>query len=204
MTDLMTDLRQYSPSAQRNGEPILAVLRDALPPAARVLEIASGSGEHAMRFAAALPQVDWQPSDADPRARESITAWIAHTGITNVRPPLDLDVERLPWGIERADAIVCINMLHISPWSAAQALFDGAARVLGERGVLFLYGPYKRHGAHTSPGNEAFDLQLRDRNPLWGVRDMEAVVALGDAVGFACGEPVAMPANNFSLVLRRR
>lgn len=200
----MTDSRQYSPSAQRNGEPILAVLRDALPPAAHVLEIASGSGEHAMRFAAALPEVDWQPSDADPRARESIAAWIAHTGIANVRPPLDLDVERLPWGIERADAIVCINMLHISPWSAAQALFDGAARVLGERGVLFLYGPYKRRGAHTSPGNEAFDLQLRDRNPLWGVRDMEAVVALGDAAGFACGEPVAMPANNFSLVLRRR
>lgn len=204
MTGLMTDARQYSPSSQRNGEPILAVLRDALPPAARVLEIASGSGEHAMRFAAALPQLDWQPSDADPRARASIAAWIAHTGIANVRPPLDLDVERLPWGVEHADAIVCINMLHISPWSAAQALFDGAARVLGERGVLFLYGPYKRHGTHTSPGNEAFDLQLRDRNPLWGVRDMEAVVALGDAAGFACGEPVAMPANNFSLVLRRR
>ncbi|MGH8780162.1 DUF938 domain-containing protein [Paraburkholderia sp.] len=200
----MTDARQYAPAAQRNGEPILAVLRDVLPPTAHVLEIASGSGEHAMRFAAALPQVDWQPSDPDPQARASIAAWIAHTGIANVRPPLDLDVERLPWSIEHADAIVSINLLHISPWSAAHALFDGAARVLGADGVLFLYGPYKRGGAHTSPGNDAFDQQLRSRNPLWGVRDMEAVVALGDAAGFACGEPVAMPANNFSLVLRRR
>ena len=203
MTASPPDARQHSPSAQRNSEPILAVLRDVLKPTARVLEIASGTGEHAMHFAAALPGLDWQPSDADAAARASIAAWIAHTGAPNVRPPLDLDVRRVPWGIERADAIVCINMLHISPWSAAEALFDGASRLLGRDAIVFLYGPYRRNGAHTAPSNEAFDYQLRSRDPAWGVRDMEAVVALGAAAGFTCDEPLAMPANNFSLVLRR-
>lgn len=204
MTTSPPDARQHSPSAQRNSEPILAVLRDVLKPTARVLEIASGTGEHAMHFAAALPGLDWQPSDADAAARASIAAWIAHTGAPNVRPPLDLDVRRVPWGIERADAIVCINMLHISPWSAAEALFDGASHLLGRDAIVYLYGPYRRNGAHTAPSNEAFDHQLRSRDPAWGVRDMEAVVALGAAAGFACDEPLAMPANNFSLVLRRR
>jgi SAM-dependent methyltransferase len=197
-------LRQHAPAAERNREPILAVLREVLPPAGLVLEIASGTGQHVIHFAAALPQLDWQPSDPDTEARGSVAAWTAQSGLANVRAPLDLDVERIPWEIDAAAALLCINMVHISPWSATQALFDGASRVLRSGGVLYLYGPYRRHGQHTSPGNEAFDLQLRNRNPAWGLRDMETVVALGDAHGFVCGEPIAMPANNFSLVFTKR
>ncbi|MBB5425614.1 DUF938 domain-containing protein [Paraburkholderia sp. JPY303] len=200
----MTDARQHSPSAERNREPILAVLRDALPARGRVLEIASGTGEHAIWFAAALPGLDWQPSDADEEARESIAAWTAHAGLANVRAPLALDVHQPDWGVDALDAVVCINMIHISPWSAAQALIDGAGRRLVDGGVLYLYGPYRRGGAHTAPSNEAFEQWLKSRNPDWGVRDMEAVVALGDAAGLTCERVVAMPANNFSLVFRKR
>jgi SAM-dependent methyltransferase len=205
MTDSHPALRQRSPSAERNREPILAVLRDALPATGRVLEIASGTGQHAMCFAGALPGLDWQPSDADPDARVSIAAWIAHDGLRNVRAPLALDVRQPDWGVDAAlDAVVCINMIHISPWSAAEALFAGASRRLVDGGVLYLYGPYKRAGAHTAPSNDAFDQQLRSRDPEWGVRDMEAVIALGVPVGLVCDEPIAMPANNFSLVFRKR
>ncbi|MGF6552159.1 SAM-dependent methyltransferase [Paraburkholderia youngii] len=200
----MTDARQHSPSAERNREPILAVLRDALPARGRVLEIASGTGEHAIWFAGALPGLDWQPSDADEEARESIAAWTAHAGLANVRAPLALDVHQPDWGVDALDAVVCINMIHISPWSAAQALIDGAGRRLVDGGVLYLYGPYRRGGAHTAPSNEAFEQWLKSRNPDWGVRDMEAVVALGDAAGLTCERLVAMPANNFSLVFRKR
>ncbi|MGF6986676.1 SAM-dependent methyltransferase [Paraburkholderia atlantica] len=200
----MTDARQHSPSAERNREPILAVLRDALPARGRVLEIASGTGEHAIWFAAALPGLDWQPSDADEEARESIAAWTAHAGLANVRAPLALDVHQPDWGVDALDAVVCINMIHISPWSAAQALIDGAGRRLVDGGVLYLYGPYRRGGAHTAPSNEAFEQWLKSRNPEWGVRDLEAVVALGDAAGLTCERVVAMPANNFSLVFRKR
>ncbi|MEX3787540.1 MULTISPECIES: DUF938 domain-containing protein [unclassified Paraburkholderia] len=200
----MTDARQHSPSAERNREPILAVLRDALPARGRVLEIASGTGEHAIWFAGALPGLDWQPSDADEEARESIAAWTAHAGLANVRAPLALDVHQPDWGVDALDAVVCINMIHISPWSAAQALIDGAGRRLVDGGVLYLYGPYRRGGAHTAPSNEAFEQWLKSRNPEWGVRDMEAVVALGDAAGLTCERVVAMPANNFSLVFRKR
>jgi hypothetical protein len=204
-THRSSDLREHSPSAERNRDAILAVLRNALPPRGTVLEIASGTGQHAIHFAAAFPGVAWQPSDADPGARASIAAWTEHSGLTNIRPPLDLDVCRKPWGIDAAQAMICLNMIHISPWAATEALIGGASHVLGEPGaVLFLYGPYRRGGAHTSPSNEAFDQHLKSRDPAWGVRDMEAVVALADAAGFACDEPIAMPANNFSLVLRRR
>jgi SAM-dependent methyltransferase len=204
MTESHPALRQRSPSAERNREPILTVLREALPATGRVLEIASGTGQHAMCFAAALPGLDWQPSDVDGDARASIAAWIAHDGLPNVRAPLALDVHRPDWGIDSLDAVVCINMIHISPWSATQALFAGAGRRLVDGGVLYLYGPYKRGGAHTSPSNDAFDQQLRSRNSDWGVRDMETVVALGASAGLVCDEPVAMPANNFSLVFRKR
>jgi SAM-dependent methyltransferase len=200
----MTDARQHSPSAERNREPILAVLRDALPPSGRVLEIASGSGEHAVWFAAALPGLVWQPSDTDDEARASIAAWAAHAGLANLRAPLALDVHQPDWGVDALDAIVCINMIHISPWSAAQALFDGAGRRLVAGGVLYLYGPYRRGGAHTAPSNEAFDQWLKSRDPAWGVRDMEAVVALGEAAGLTCEQFVPMPANNFSLVFTKR
>ena len=200
----MTDARQHSPSAERNREPILDVLRETLPPSGRVLEIASGTGEHAIWFAGALPGLDWQPSDADEEARESIAAWAAHAGLANLRAPLALDVRQPDWGVDALDAVVCINMIHISPWSAAQALFDGAGRRLVEGGVLYLYGPYRRGGAHTAPSNEAFDQWLKSRDPAWGVRDMEAIVALADAAGLTCEQLIAMPANNFSLVFRKR
>ncbi|MBP0589386.1 DUF938 domain-containing protein [Paraburkholderia sp. LEh10] len=204
MTTPNLTLRQHAPSAERNREPILAVLERVLPATGLVLEIASGTGQHAIHFAAALPQLVWQPSDPDEEARASVAAWTAAAGLPNVRAPLALDVRDAQWGIDAADAIVCINMIHISPWTSAQALIGGAGRLLGAGGVLYLYGPYRRGGAHTSDSNAAFDTQLKSRNPAWGVRDMEDVVALADAAGFDGDEPVAMPANNFSLVFRKR
>jgi SAM-dependent methyltransferase len=204
MTTPELNQRQHAPAAERNREPILAVLERVLPATGTVLEIASGTGQHAVHFAAALPQLVWQPSDTDASARASIAAWTAHSGLANVRAPLAVDVRDMSWGIASADAIVCINMIHISPWEAAQGLIGGAGRLLPAGGVLFLYGPYRRGGAHTAPSNAAFDEQLKSRNPAWGVRDMEAVVALADAAGFDADEPVAMPANNFVLVFRKR
>jgi SAM-dependent methyltransferase len=204
MTTPDLNLRQHAPSAERNREPILAVLERVLPATGTVLEIASGTGQHAIHFAAALPHLVWQPSDLDDEARASIAAWTAHSGLANVRPPLALDVRDASWGIESAAAIVCINMIHISPWASALALIGGAGRLLGPGGVLFLYGPYRRGGVHTAPTNAAFDEQLQRRNPAWGVRNMEDVMALADAAGFDAEDPVEMPANNFSLVFRKR
>lgn len=195
--------RQWAPAAERNREPILDVLRDVLPACGTVLEIASGTGQHAAYFAAALRQLDWQPSDAEPAACASIAAWVAQAALPNLRAPLALDVGAWPWPLEAADAIVCINMIHISPWASTLALFDGAARVLGDAGVLYLYGPYRRDGAHTAPSNAQFDAQLRNRNPAWGVRDLEAVVAAGRAAGFDLEAVVPMPANNLSVVFRK-
>ncbi|PLP98110.1 DUF938 domain-containing protein [Cupriavidus pauculus] len=205
MTQPAADLtaRRMAPATDRNRAPILAVLRDALPKTGTVLEIASGTGQHAVYFAAALPGLTWQPSDLDATHRESIAAWTAHDKVANVRPPLAVDVRQEPWGIDAVDAIVCINMIHIAPWAAADALFAGAGRRLSAGGVLYLYGPYRRNGAHTAPSNEAFDRQLRVADADWGVRDMEAVIALGAAQGLTCAEPIPMPANNFSLVFRK-
>lgn len=195
--------RRMAPATDRNRTHILAVLREALPKTGTVLEIASGTGQHAVYFAAGLPGLTWQPSDPDATHRESIAAWIAHDKTANVLPPLAIDVMQEPWGVDAADAIVCINMIHIAPWAAAEALFAGAGRRLAPGGVLYLYGPYRRNGAHTAPSNEAFDRQLKVADAQWGVRDMEAVIALGAAQGLACAEPVPMPANNFSLVFRK-
>lgn len=197
------DARRMAPATERNREAILAVLRDVLPATGTILEIASGTGQHAVHFAAAMPGVTWQPSDPDAASRASIAAWTAHAGLANVRAPLALDVRAQPWGVTQADAMVCINMIHISPWASAEALFAGAGAVLRAGGVLYLYGPYRRDGAHTAPSNAAFDEQLRAANPEWGVRDMEAVMALGAAQGLRCDAPIPMPANNFSLVFRR-
>jgi SAM-dependent methyltransferase len=204
MSDPQSHTRLFAPATERNAAPILDVLRGALPARGTVLEIASGTGQHALRFAAALPHIEWQPSDADPRARASIAAWRDHAGTANLRAPLDLDVRREPWPIDAADAIVCINMIHIAPWEAAIALMKGASARLPAGGVLVLYGPYRRDGAHTAPSNEAFDAQLRESDPAWGVRDMEAVEALAQAEGLDCEQRVAMPANNFTLVFRKR
>jgi SAM-dependent methyltransferase len=195
-------MKQHAPAAERNRDPILAVLRRVLParPGALVLEVASGSGQHALHFAAALPHLRWQPSDQDPVARDSVAAWRAEAGLDNLLPPLFLDV-RGPWPVAAADAIFCANMIHISPWACTLALLSGAAAVLPPGSPLVLYGPYRRGGAHTAPSNAAFDASLRARDPAWGVRDLEEVVA--QARGFALDEVVEMPANNLTVVLRR-
>jgi hypothetical protein len=199
--------RLSSAATQRNRDPILAVLRRALPPRGAVLEVASGAGEHAVWFARHLPELVFQPSDPDAEGRASITAWIAHQGLANVRAPLALEAAadrwQLPQDIARElVAVVCINMIHISPWEATRGLLRNAAAVLPAGALLYLYGPYRRGGAHTAPSNAAFDASLRERDPAWGVRDLEAVVAA--AAGFALEEVVEMPANNLSLLLRRR
>ena len=198
------DARRHAPAAERNREPILAVLRDALPSEGLVLEIAAGTGQHAVHFAAALPGLTWQPSDPDPGARASIDAWREQAGVDNLRPALELDVTRRPWPLENADAIVCINMIHISPWACTEALVENAAGILPAGGVLFTYGPYKREGEHTAPSNEAFDESLRARNPAWGVRDVDEVADAARRHGLELDAIHEMPANNLSLVFRRR
>jgi SAM-dependent methyltransferase len=194
---------QSAPAAERNREPILAVLQRVLPPTGLALEIASGTGQHVVHFAKALPKWTWQPSEPDPQMRGSIAAWVAETGVTNVLAPLDLDVSRADWPVERADAVVCINMIHISPWRATEHLLAGCERLLGPGGILFLYGPYRRSGRHTAPSNEAFDESLRQRNPQWGVRDLEMVADKAKQHGLALSEVVEMPANNLSVVFVR-
>jgi SAM-dependent methyltransferase len=196
--------RRYHPSAERNKGPILAVLSRVLPPAGTVLEIASGTGQHVVHFAAALPQLTFQPSDPDPASRASVAGWIAEIGVGNVLPPLDIDVRRPDWGVEAADAVVCVNMIHIAPWACAEGLIAGAARQLPPNGPLVIYGPFKRGGAHTAPSNAAFDASLRAQDPDWGIRDLEAVQALGEAHGFVLEEIVEMPANNLTVILRKQ
>jgi SAM-dependent methyltransferase len=193
----------HAAATERNRGPILEVLRTVLPPAGLVLEIASGTGQHAAFFAPAFPALRWQPSDTSERLLESIRAWSAASGAPNLAPPVLLDVEQEPWPVAHADAILNINMIHISPWSAAEALFRGAARRLPPSGVLFLYGPFKRGGQHTADSNQRFDERLRNEDPRWGVRDADDVQALASSVGFGAAEVVPMPANNLSLVFRR-
>jgi SAM-dependent methyltransferase len=199
----MADARRYAPAAARNRGPILDALRGRLPASGLLLEVASGSGEHAVHLAAAFPALTIQPSDPDPEARASIAAWAAETGLPNIRPPLALDAAAAAWPAARADAVLCINMIHIAPWQACEGLVRGAARLLPPGGPLVLYGPFRRGGAHTAPSNAAFDESLRAQDPHWGVRDLEAVAALAAAEGFAAPEVVPMPANNLTLVFRR-
>lgn len=196
--------KHVAPAAERNAEPIRAVLERALPPRGLVLEVASGSGQHAAHMARAFPQLTWQPSDPDPGAQDSIAAWRDEADLANLLPPVELDVTREPWPIAAADAIVCINMIHIAPWQAALALFGGAGRLLPEGGLLYLYGPYRFHGAFTAPSNAAFDASLRARDPAWGVRDLDDIQPAAAAAGLHLEETVAMPANNHSLLFRRR
>jgi SAM-dependent methyltransferase len=192
-----------SPSVARNRDPILSVLRRVLPRTGQVLEIASGTGEHAVHFAAALPHLMWQPTDRDDQALKSIAAHRAASGLPNLLAPLVLDAAAPEWPVGRADAIVAINMVHISPWRATQGLMAGAGHILPPGGVLYLYGAYKENGANTAPSNEAFDLDLRRRNPEWGVRNLEVVADLARKHGLGLVERVQMPANNLSLVFRR-
>ena len=195
---------QLSPAVARNRDPILAVLRRHLPAQGTVLEIAAGTGEHAAYFAPHFPHLTWQPTDVDADALASIEAHRAAAKAPNLRAPIALDVMAPAWPIERADAVLSINMIHISPWTAAQGLMSGAAKLLAADGVLYLYGPFKENGVHTAPSNDAFDASLRARDPRWGVRDVGDVRDLAKSHGFDFVERVAMPANNLSLVFRRR
>lgn len=197
------DARRFAPATARNREPILAVLERVVPVGARVLEIAAGSGEHACFFATRLSVAEWQPSDPDPESRASIDAWRDHTGATQVTAAIELDVTASVWPVAQADVVLCINMIHISPWEATLGLLRGAGAILPAGGVLFAYGPYRRCGAHTAPSNAEFDASLRARDPRWGVRDLEDVERAATAEGLALEEVVAMPANNFSVVFRK-
>lgn len=197
------DPRLRAPSAQRNRDAILAVLTDTLPASGLVLEIASGSGEHAVHFAGALPGLTFQPSDPSPDAVASIAAWAAESGLGNIRAPLVVDAAASDWPIADADAILCINMIHIAPWAAAEGLFRQAGRLLKPGQPLYLYGPYRRPDRPLEPGNAAFDESLRSRDPAWGLRELDAVAALGAANGFGAPAIVEMPANNLSVIFRK-
>jgi SAM-dependent methyltransferase len=199
----LDDGRWFTGSAERNKDPIVNLLRRALPHAGHILEIGSGTGQHVAYFAKALPELTWQPSDPDDEFRESIRSWAKFENLDNVGAPIDLEVCRLPWPVTRADAVLCINMIHVARWAATQALFSGAKQVLASGGHLILYGPFKRFGRHTAASNEVFDARLRTTDPSWGLRDLEKVVETADQTGFSLTEIVEMPANNFGVVLRR-
>ncbi|SEI76339.1 Protein of unknown function [Sphingobium sp. AP50] len=195
--------KRYAPATERNRDAIADVLREVLPSSGLILEVASGSGEHAVHFAAAFPALDWQQSDPDPAALASIAAWRAEANLPNLRPPIQLDASA-NWPIAQADAILCINMIHISPWEATLGLLKGAGATLPTGGLLYLYGPYMRDDVETAPSNLAFDASLKSRDPRWGLRALEDVVAAAKAEGLAFEKRIEMPANNLSLLFRRR
>ena len=204
MTDMLPEGARSSPSTQRNRQPILEVLAPRLGRGARVLEVASGAGEHALFLAAALPGVSWQPTDRDADALASIAAWRAASGPANLAAPIRLDAaDAASWPAGPFDAVVCINMIHISPWAASEGLMAGAARVLTAGGRLFLYGPYIEAEVETAPSNLSFDESLKARDPAWGLRDLAEVKALAAANGLRFAERVAMPANNLIVVFEK-
>jgi Protein of unknown function (DUF938) len=210
------DLRRYAPATDRNRQPILDILRQVLPPTGTVLEISSGTGEHATFFAPQLAPLFWLPSDPNPDARASITAWqqsepcvgAASPMENRVYPPIDLDASNPNWSIAAnylpITAIVNINMIHIAPRSAYLGLIAGVSRLLSPGGIFYLYGPFKREGVHTAPSNAAFDESLRDRNPEWGIRDLEETIDLAEGANLALEKIYPMPANNLSVVFKRR
>ncbi|MBE9117974.1 DUF938 domain-containing protein [Lusitaniella coriacea LEGE 07157] len=209
--NIPNDAKQHAPATQRNREPILEVLQRVLPPSGTVLEIASGTGEHAAFFAPRLKPRQWLPSDPNPERRVSIAAWQSEGKADNLYPPINLDARDRVWSIEtdpnfqyaNIRAIVNINMIHISPWSACLGLMAGAGRILQPDGILYLYGPYKRGGEHTAPSNEAFDASLRSQNPEWGVRDLDDVAAVAKEQKLSLLEIVQMPANNLSVIFQK-
>jgi SAM-dependent methyltransferase len=198
------DPRLHAPATQRNRQPILDVLSRVLPGSGTVLEIASGTGEHAVWFAQQLRPLVWQTSDPDPEMRASIAAHGRDAAPASLPEPLDIDARAETWPLEAADAVVCINMIHIAPWEAALGLFAGAGRLLRPSAPLVLYGPYKRYGEHTASSNADFDASLRAQSPAWGVRDLESeVVPAAATAGLALDEVVEMPANNLTVVFRK-
>ena len=192
-----------SPAAERNKEPLLEALYRLLPRTGTVLEIASGAGQHVVHFAQALPQLKWQPSDPDPDFLAVIRWRLAEAGLDNVEEPLRLDVREFPWPVDEADAVLCINMIHVAPWLATAGLLQGAGELLQPGSALILYGPYMDKGEHTAPSNAAFDRSLKSRDPEWGVRDMDRVTQLAEGHGLVYDERIPMPANNFLVVYRR-
>lgn len=210
MTAANTDPKLYFPATSRNREVIAEVLARVLDDATRVLEIASGSGEHithfAQRFAQSHPQLRWQPSDIEDEHLASIRAWTTELGLEDqVAAPIRLDVHAEPWPASAldCDAIFCANMIHIAPATAWPALLEGAARSLPSGGPLVLYGPFKRDGRHTAPSNEAFDARLKSKDPSWGVRDLDEISASANSMGLSLVEAVSMPANNLTAIFRR-
>ncbi|MEB3355166.1 MAG: DUF938 domain-containing protein [Synechococcales bacterium] len=214
-----SDARQYAPATTRNREPILAILQQVLPPEGTVLEVSSGTGEHAVFFAPRLAPRRWLPSDPNPQARASITAWRQHSPAANLCPPIALDARESVWPVEQTPlpealqmldlerypvgAIANINMIHIAPWAACLGLMAGAERILPAGGVLYLYGPFKRNGVHTAPSNEAFDQSLRWQDPGWGVRDLDEVTAVAADHRLERLAVYEMPANNLSVVFKK-
>jgi hypothetical protein len=212
------DARQYAPATERNREPILEVLLQVLPPTDTVLEVSSGTGEHAVFFAPRLGERKWIPSDPNPVARASIAAWRKHYPADNLYPPLALDARDPVWVVEQNElpqplmdidfkrnpivAIVNINMIHIAPESACLGLMAGARRILPTGGILYLYGPFKQGGRHTAPSNAAFDQSLQAQNSEWGIRDLDEVVAVAQAEHLSLVKTVAMPANNLSVIFQ--
>jgi SAM-dependent methyltransferase len=197
------DPRRSAPHVARNAGPIAEVLRTILPADGLVLEVASGTGEHILHFARQFPDLLWRPSDPDPAALRSIEAWRTGSGLANLLPPVALDARAVDWPVAAADAILCINMVHISPWAATAGLLRGAGRLLAPGAPLFLYGAYRRAGVATAPSNAAFDAGLRLRDPEWGLRNLEDVVVEADKQGLRFEAVTEMPANNLSVVLRK-
>jgi len=196
-------MKRVAPATSRNREPILAVLRRVFPARGRALEIASGSGEHAVFFAAAFPELEWLPTDVDPEAIDSIESYRSEAALPNLSPARTLDVRDDDWGVGAVDAILSCNMIHIAPWPAAEGLLRGAGRHLAPGGVAVVYGPFRVGGTFEAPSNAAFDASLRARDPAWGVRDLELVTACAEAAGLQREEVLAMPANNLSVVFWR-
>lgn len=196
-------MKRQAPATERNRDPIAEVLRSVLPERGLVLEVASGTGEHAVHFAGAFTKLLWQPSDPEPGALRSIEAWRVEAGLFNLLPPLSLDARAAEWPIDAADAVLCINMVHISPWAATAGLLRGAGKLLQAGAPLYLYGPYRQEGVETAPSNEAFDADLRSRNPEWGLRTVEAVEEEAERHGLTLERLAPMPANNLSLVFRK-
>jgi len=198
------DMKQTWPAPERNREPIREVLAPLLPAQGLVLEVASGTGQHVVHFAQSFPNLAWQPSDHDLEHVASIAAWRDEANLPNLLRPIELDVTLLPWPIAQADVVLCSNMVHIAPIEVMHALFAGAARVLPANGLLVLYGPFRFHGKFTAPSNQEFDESLRARDPRWGVRDIRELTVTGTRTGFGLEHTIAMPANNHTLVFRRR
>lgn len=202
--EVLADGRIVSPSAERNKGPIAGILMRVLPAQGEVLEVSSGTGQHVLYFAEVMPHIRWQPTERDADSLKSIASWLRQTPPPNVNAPLRLDVHDASWPAHDVAAVVCINMIHIAPASAAEALLRGAGNVVAPSGILFLYGPYRRQGRHTSPSNEAFDEQLKARNPEWGVRNLEDIAHLASTVGFELEQTHDMPANNLAVIFRKR